>query len=164
MSRDPVPPPPPRDPHFPQPLAAQVLAALATPPTTPDALAAQHAAVCLYREQVSVAIDTIELAIQQNHANFLAGRWCWSYETRIEAEALLKTLRRQRQHLQEVFGRVNRQLKRQDHPPRTQVVQGPLAPDTHAQRFVEAAKALLDAETYAMLWEFAQEPETAGRV
>jgi hypothetical protein len=163
MSRDPRPPPTAR-PHFPQPLAAEALVRVAMPATTLAALEAQYATVCVYRKQISAAIDTIALTIQQNHANYLAGRGCWSYDTRIEAEAVLKTLHRQQQHLQEVFEHVDRQLKRQDHPPRAQVVQGPSAPDTQAQRFVEAAKVLLDAETYAMLWEFAQEPETAGRV
>jgi hypothetical protein len=146
-------------PHLPQPLAPATLVALAASVTTLEDAQALQAQVRTAREHVSAAIDTITLAIQHNHANFLASRGCWSYETRIEADTILKTLRRQRQHLQECYGRVNRQVRdlevaaRQALRPHGQSAAG----DGLAEHFMQVARHLLDATTYAMLLEAARE-------
>ena len=67
--------------------------------------------------------------------------------------------RGQRQHLQEAFGRVNRQVReRQRHADAGPRPAPATAPHDHiAQRFMRAAEGLLDAETYAMLAELAQD-------
>ena len=113
--------------------------------------------LALFRQQTSSAIDTIELSISQNHADYLAGRRSWSYDTRIEIETRVRILKRQRQHLQEAFGQCNRRLKHllhmQQEGPGTQKTPA----SARAVAFVQAATRLLDASTIAMLWEIVEQ-------
>ena len=144
-------------PFLPQPLAGDVLASLVVSVVTIEEGEALRERLALFRHQVSSAIDTIELSISQNHADYLAGRRSWSYDTRIEIETRLRILKRQRQHLQEAFGQCNRRLKHLLHM--QQEVPSPLKTPASARAvaFVQAATRLLDASTIAMLWEIVEQ-------
>jgi hypothetical protein len=140
-------------PFLPLPIAGDVLELLTRPWTTLAGGEARAARISAYRAQVGAAIDTIELAISANHADYLGGRWSWSYETRIEVETRLKSLKRQRQHLQEALGHCNRRIKRLTHE-QHMALRAPGVPDAaRALRFVQIAQQVLDPDTLAMIWD-----------
>lgn len=140
-------------PRLPRPLATALMAEVGQTPTTLAAAEAQQTQIQGLRTQVSLAVETLTEALRQNHANFLAGRPTWSYDVCNQMEQRCKTLKRQRQYLQDAFGACNRALHRMRHEltrsqPRTED-----KPTPRAVRFVRAAELLLDQETLAKLWE-----------
>ena len=141
-------------PFLPQPIAGDVLDAVTRPFETIGEGDTQYARLTTLRTQLMAAIDTIELAISSNHADYLGGRRCWSYETRIEVDTRLRILKRQLQHLAEACGRCNRRLKRLQHEADEVAYHAQTAPD-HARSlaFVQVAQQFLDPATLVMLWE-----------
>jgi hypothetical protein len=142
-------------PYLPQPLAWDVIETLTQPVETIAEAEARHARISTFRHQVAAAIDTIELAIAQNHADYLGGRKSWSYDTRIEVDARVKILKRQRQHLQDAYGQCNRRLKRMQQEALEQQ-RVPPADMTRAHLFVQVATQFLAPETITMLWELVE--------
>ena len=140
-------------PFFPAPLTPEVLATLTIPVHTFAEAEDQQGRISAFRDQVSAEIDDIETQIQHNHADYLGGRPSWSYEDRIQTEALLKHLRRQRQHLQELFGRANRRVRHLEAAERGTPKNENM---TVATAFVNAAEQLLDPETFALLMDLAK--------
>lgn len=143
----------PRTPFLPKPLAGDVLAALSGPFATIDAGEARHARLGALREQVSAAIDTIDLAIATNHADYLAGRPCWTYEISIEVKERLRVLKRQRQHLQDAMGQCARRVRRLQYDADHAARDTPPREAQRAQAFVAVAQQVLAPETLALLWE-----------
>ena len=140
-------------PFLPQPLAGDVLATVVQPCTTLQEAEQQVVQLSAFRQQISAAADTVELAISQNHADYLGGRHCWSYETTLEVRQRLRILKRQRQHLQEAFGACNRRIKELQHQQRQQAVMEKPPEVVRALRFVQMAQVLLAPETVALLWD-----------
>lgn len=140
-------------PFLPQPLAPDVLEDVVRPVTTLAEAEAQAARLSDYRQQIAAAIDTVELALNQNHANYVGGRRSWSYETSNEVKARVRILKRQRQHLQEAFGACNRWIKRWHHEHGNRREEGTADAHGRALAFVRAAEVLLDGATLRMLWE-----------
>lgn len=143
-------------PFLPQPLAASVLDELVAPFETVAAGEAQHTRIGTFLTQLMAAIDTVDLAINQNHANYLAGRGSWSYDTRIEIETRLRILKRQRQQVQEAYGRCNRRLKQLAHNQHHASTAKDTPETIRALAFVEAATQMLAPETVRLIWEIVE--------
>jgi hypothetical protein len=113
------------------------------------------------RQEIAATIDTLKIAVHKNHANFLAGRSCWSYEYRILIEERTKICQRQRQHIQEIYGRLNRHLKHLNHVDNEAAFQAKIAQqdDNFYQRFHRLAQHLLAPETFALLTQGAHNTE-----
>jgi hypothetical protein len=144
-------------PFLPEPLQGDVLEAAVRPAATLADAEAQQAHLAALRIQLSAAVDTVDLAIANNHADYLGGRRCWSYETSNEVKLRLRILKRQMQQLQDAYGRCNRRIKHLEHVEAHQPREDANPNGTRALRFVQAAEVLLDAETVAMLWEMVEQ-------
>jgi len=150
-------------PFLPQPLAGDVLEAVTRPFQTLEEGECQHARLTTLRNQVAAAVDTVDLAISQNHADYLGGRRSWSYDTSVEVKTRLRILKRQHQHLQDALGHCNRRLKRLRQEQLEQQ-RATLTPDvTRAQAFVQVATRFLAQETLTMLWELVETQQQARK-
>jgi hypothetical protein len=98
------------------------------------------------RQEIASTIDTLRIAVHKNHANYLAGRPCWSYEYRIVINERTKICGRQRQHIQEIYGRMNRQLKHLTHVEREATFQAHTERQDH------------DVSFYARFYRLATQP------
>lgn len=143
---------------LPAPLSPGAMRHLYDPAPTLDDVTHRQSLLLQRRDQVAAAIDQLDLAIQQNHADFLAHRASWTYDQRIAVDARVRILRRQRQTLQELYGQNNRVLRTlqraqmETPPPSVSVV------DVSFERqFVEVARRLLHPDTYQLLADQARE-------
>jgi hypothetical protein len=138
-------------PGLPKPLPKAVLESLIAPVTDLSALRDQHERIQTSLLHSQEQIDILKLAIEQNHADFIARRPSWSYDDRLQVEWRLKTVIRQRQSLQICFGKINREVKKHAHRENLAISE-----QQFSSAFMLAAQALLDAETYAMLMDLAK--------